>query len=69
MNKFKTNCINCDKEIETDEEFDGGICSECGGGLKINNIEEKLKQELRNAELINKVKKEVKKINDIRKRV
>ena len=35
----------------------------------MNKVEEKLKQELRNAELINKVKKEVKKINDIRKRV
>ena len=35
----------------------------------MNKIEDNLKQELRNAELINKVKKEVKKINDIRKRV
>ena len=35
----------------------------------MNKVEDDLKQELRNAELINKVKKEVKKINDIRKRV
>jgi len=69
MKKFKTNCINCDKEVETDEEFDGCICNECGGGFKINNVVKDLKQELRNAELINKVKKEEKEINDIRKRV
>ena len=35
----------------------------------MNKIEDNLKQELRNAELINKVKKEVKKINETRKRV
>jgi len=69
MKKFKTNCINCDKEVETDEYFDGCICNECGGGLKINNVVKDLKQEIRNAELINKVKKEEKEINDIRKRV
>ena len=35
----------------------------------MNKVKEDLKQEIRNAELINKVKKEEKEINDIRKRV
>jgi DNA-directed RNA polymerase subunit RPC12/RpoP len=37
----KVKCLNCDKEIEIDDDFDGAICEECVkmAKIKIGNLE------------------------------